>query len=314
MCHIWESPWQASDKTMKEIVGFFPYIEDMVWEGGEVLLMKGFDDIMKEACRHKHLKQTLFTNGLVLNENVIGKIINSRIDIVFSIDGVTKNTYEHIRKGGKFAQLLNNLTLIKKAKEISRGQIETYFNAIIMKSNYEEIEGFIDFAMEYNFNAITLTPIRGEFGDENIFEQNNAKALEFLRKVIPNATKKAKECGIILNNWLPGLQSDSGKAQECGRASAQEKSCGNPRLQEKGRMICHAPWQRLVVDSEGQVRPFVFCMDKWIGNTDKDSLEQIWNGQAIQEYRRRIINCDFKGLCQPECISGQVADKIRDIV
>lgn len=313
MCHIWESSWQASEKTMDEIVKLFPYVEDMVWEGGEVLLMRGFDDIMKEACYHKHLKQTLFTNGLVLNENVIEKIIHSRIDIVFSIDGVTKDTYEHIRRGGKLTQLLRNLTLIKNAKEVSRGKIETYFNSIVMKSNHREIEKFIDFAKEYNFNAITLTPLRGEFGDENIFEQNNTQALEFLRKVMPEVAKKAKAYGIILNNWLPNIQCNDSKAEECAGGSAQEKCRGNYCSQEKGRLICHAPWQRLVLDSEGQVRPFVFCMNKWVGNSDKNSLEEIWNGEAMQEYRRRIISYDYQGLCQPECISGQVADKIRDI-
>jgi len=173
-----------------------------------------------------------------------------------------------------------------------------------MKSNYREIEKFIDFAKEYNFDAITITPLRGEFGDENIFEQNNTEALEFLRKAMPKVTQKARGYGIILNNWLPGLQGDVCKIEECGGVPAQKK----------GKMICHAPWQRLVLDSEGQVRPFVFCMNKWIGNSDKNSLEEIWNSEAMQEYRKRIINCDYQGLCQPECISGQVADKIRDII
>jgi MoaA/NifB/PqqE/SkfB family radical SAM enzyme len=102
----------------------------------------------------------------------------------------------------------------------------------------------------------------------------------------------------------------------------QQKDCGcvdnqNTRKEfsarKNNKLICHAPWQRLVLDSEGQVRPFVFCMDKWIGNSDQSSLQDIWNGPLMQEYRRRIIDGDYKGLCQPECISGQVADKIRDI-
>jgi len=70
----------------------------------------------------------------------------------------------------------------------------------------------------------------------------------------------------------------------------------------------------LVLDSEGQVRPFVFCLDKWIGNVDEDSIDDIWNNESMQEHRRRILDRDYVNLCQPECISGQVADKIRDIV
>jgi len=70
----------------------------------------------------------------------------------------------------------------------------------------------------------------------------------------------------------------------------------------------------MVIDSEGQVRPFVFCLNKWIGNTGRSSLQDIWNGEAMQEYRKRLINHDYRDLCQPECISGQVAEKIRDVV
>jgi MoaA/NifB/PqqE/SkfB family radical SAM enzyme/Tfp pilus assembly protein PilF len=314
MCHIWESPWQASSKTMDEIVSLFPYIEDMVWEGGEVLLMKDFDDILKEASRHRHLKQVLFTNGLILNEKIIERVINGRIDLVFSIDGVTKDTYEHIRRGGKFEHLTRNLSLIRQAKQAAGGKIETYFNSIIMKSNCQEIEKFIDFAKEYNFNAITLTPIRGDYGEENIFDNNDKKALGYIKKAIPRVTKKAYEYGVILNNWLPGMQVSDNEFKGCSGEVVKEKICGNSTVCQKNKIICHAPWQRLVLDSEGQVRPFVFCMNKWIGNSDKSSLHDIWNGEAMQEYRKKIINCDYYGLCQPECISGQVADKIRDII
>jgi MoaA/NifB/PqqE/SkfB family radical SAM enzyme len=284
----------------------------MVWEGGEVLLMKGFDDILKEASGHKHLKQVLFTNGLILNEKIIERIINGRVDLVFSIDGVSKDTYEHIRRGGKFEHLVRNLSLIRQAKQASGGRIETYFNSIIMKSNYQEIEKFIDFAKEYNFNAITFTPIRGDYGEENIFDNNDKKSLECIKKAMPKVTQKAYEYRIILNNWLPGMQTDNPGTKGCVSAGT-EKACKGSAVAQNNKMICHAPWQRLVLDSEGQIRPFVFCMHKWIGNSDKSSLHEIWNGEAMQEYRRRIIDGDYQGLCQPECISGQVADKIRDI-
>lgn len=316
ICNIWKTPWQASEKTMDEIVKLFPYIEDMVWEGGEVLLMKGFEDILGEASKYNHLKQVIFTNGLIFTEKIIEKLLHSKVAIVFSIDGVTKGTYEYIRKGGKFDRLLKNLTMIKQAKEKSGGYIETYFNSIIMKSNYHELEKFIDFAKEFNFNAVTLTPIRGKFGEENIFENNDTIALEYIKKNIPKITQKAYEFGILLNNWLPRVEQKTCASESidktCGNLSVSSNSLPNNKI--NNRIICYAPWQRLVIDSEGQVRPFVFCLNKWIGNTDKNSLEEIWNGEAMQEYRRRILQHDCVSLCQPECISGQVADKIRDIV
>lgn len=314
ICNIWKTPWQASDRTMDEIVRLFPYIEDMVWEGGEVLLMKGFDQILEEAYKYVHLKQVIFTNGLVFNERIIDRLANGRVDIVFSIDGTTKQTYEHIRNGGRFEHLIRNLGLIKQAKTRAQGRLATYFNSIIMRSNYKELEKMIDFAKEYDFNAVTLTPIRGRFGEENIFEDNDPQAMEDIRRAIPAITKKAHDYGIMLNNWLPGMQTGSpaGCAAGPGDETLKAQEAAGPL--PKNKIICFAPWQRLVIDSEGQARPFVFCLNKWIGNTDRDSLEDIWNGQAMQEYRRRLLQGEYHGLCQPECISGQVADKIRDVV
>lgn len=316
MCNIWKTPWQASLKTMDEIVGLFPYIEDMVWEGGEVFLMKGFGDILDEAMRHKYLKQVIFTNGLYISEKLVEKLIRGKVDVVFSIEAATEETYEHIRRGGRFQRLLRNLSMVRLAKEKSGGAIETHFNSVIMKSNYREIEQLIDFAKEYNFNAITLTPIRGKFLDENIFEDNDTQALEYIRKITPRIAKKAYEYGIILNNWLPvtrdaGCVSEKEADNPCQGLNIEE---GQSLIKNDSRMICYAPWQRMVIDNEGQVRPFVFCLHKWVGNTNKDSLQEIWNSQAMQEYRKKIIDCDYLGLCQPECISGQVADKIRDVV
>ncbi len=315
ICNIWKSSWQASQKTMGELVRLFPYIEDMVWEGGEVLLMQGFEDILNEATRYPHLKQVIFTNGLLFTEKIIEKLFRGRVDIVFSIDGVTKETYEYIRRGGKFDRLIRNLSMIKEAKEKYGGIIETYLNPVIMKSNYSEIERFIDFAKEYNFNAITFTPIRGKFGDENIFESNDIEALGYIKKISPKIARKAYEYGIILNNWLPvpqeGICNSAEQNVACGNSNANEVSSGD---KTDRRIICYAPWQRLVIDSEGQVRPFVFCLNKWIGNTDQSSLEEIWNSEGMQEYRKKIINHDYMDICQPECISGQVADKIRDII
>lgn len=317
MCKIWKSSWQASAKTLKELVQLFPYIEDMVWEGGEVFLMKEFSQILEETGQYPHMKQVIFTNGLLLNEKIIEKLIHIRgnVDIVFSIDAVTKDTYEYIRQGGKFERLIKNLTLFNEIKKRQHCNINIYFNAVIMRSNYHQIERFIDFAKEYGFNAMTLTPIRGDYGAENIFENHDIEALEYIKKVMPRITSKAYEYGIRLHNWIPGTQGEGCHPQIQSEAYTNLSANTTTSLNnDYKKIICYAPWQRLVIDSEGQVRPFVFCLNKWIGNTGRSSLQDIWNCEAMQEYRKRLINHDYRDLCQPECISGQVAEKIRDVV
>ena len=78
---------------------------------------------------------------------------------------------------------------------------------------------------------------------------------------------------------------------------------------KNNRMICYAPWQRILLDNDGQVRPYAICT-KWVGSTSKYSLKELWNSSQMQLYRRKLASNDFMDLCQPECISGQIRNKL----
>ena len=94
------------------------------------------------------------------------------------------------------------------------------------------------------------------------------------------------------------------------KEQVQVSNNNNDKEKKKNnRMICYAPWQRLLLDNDGQVRPYAICT-KWIGHTKDYSLAQMWNNEAMQMYRRKIANNDFRDLCQPECISGQIRNKL----
>ncbi len=314
ICHIWEGSWQARDSIMKEITDLFPYMEEICWEGGEVFLMKGFDEILGEGAKHKNLKQIIFTNGLLLTENILAKLNQGNADIVFSIDAVHKDTYEYIRRGGKFEKLVKNLEMVREFRKKNGSNINIYLNPIIMKSNYQQMEDIVAFGKEYGFNAVTFTPLRGEFADENIFELKNETALQEIRQSLVRISDRSKEYGIRVNNWLPVEESPCGCDSPLPGVAAHDQDSKDMGMQKNARMICYSPWQRLTIDSGGPARPFAFCLNKFVGSTDLMSLAEIWNGAGMRYYRRKIATGDFADLCQPECISGQVRDKICRIV
>ena len=45
------------------------YLENITWKGGEVFLYKKFLNLLKIASDN-HVKQTIITNGLLLNEEI----------------------------------------------------------------------------------------------------------------------------------------------------------------------------------------------------------------------------------------------------
>ena len=328
ICGIWARPnWQEPDRILKEIVDLLPYMEDICWQGGEVFYMKEFSSMLAEGVKCKNLNQVIFTNGLLLDEKNLDIIAKGRVELVLSIDGAKKETYEYIRRGANFETLCKKLELIKEVRKSTGAKINTYYNPVICKTNYKEIVDMVEFAHKYDFTAITLNLIRG-VPEENIFEPINEEAFEYMRKIIPVAEAKAKEYGIRFNNWMPidcGCKEisfkhsslvdniENNKKEESLKVENNVKESihvsNNKENKKNNRMICYAPWQRLLLDNDGQVRPYAICT-KWIGHTKDYSLAQMWNNEAMQMYRRKIANNNFMDLCQPECISGQIRNKL----
>lgn len=337
ICDIWSRPqWQEPDRILKEIVDLLPYMEDICWQGGEVFYMKEFNSMLAEGVKCKNLNQVIFTNGLLLDETNLGIIAKGNVELVLSIDGASKETYEYIRRGANFETLCKKLELIKEVRKSTGAKINTYYNPVICRTNYKEILDMVEFAHKYEFTAITLNPIRG-IAEENIFEPIDEKAFEFMRKIVPIAEARSKEYGIRFNNWMPidcgcneikfeqgsfdlereedlvdvGEDKNNIEFDNKHSDTVKENIENNKKQNNKknNRMICYAPWQRLLLDNDGQVRPYAICT-KWIGHTKDYSLAQMWNNEAMQMYRRKIANNNFMDLCQPECISGQIRNKL----
>ena len=322
ICGIWARPnWQEPDRILKEIVELLPYMEDICWQGGEVFYMKEFNSMLAEGVKCKNLNQVIFTNGLLLDEKNLDIIAKGKVELVLSIDGAKKETYEYIRRGANFETLCKKLELIKEVRKSTGAKINTYYNPVICRTNYKEIIDMVEFAHKYDFTAITLNPVRG-VPEENIFEPIDEQAFEYMRKIIPIAEAKSKEYGIRFNNWMPidcGCREISFKHSSLDVTEQNKENNNKEEMTEKqelrenkrvnNRMICYAPWQRLLLDNDGQVRPYAICT-KWVAHTKDYSLAQMWNTEAMQMYRRKIANNDFRDLCQPECISGQIRNKL----
>ena len=85
---------------------------------------------------------SLYTNGILLNEkmwNKINKIHKYIKTIQISIDAATKDTYEKIRRGGKWEVLMKNINFLLTIPTIEK--MEYVF--IVQDTNYKEMEQFL---------------------------------------------------------------------------------------------------------------------------------------------------------------------------
>jgi radical SAM protein with 4Fe4S-binding SPASM domain len=109
---------------------------------GEPLLNSHVSDMVKYAAQ-KNIACGISTNATFLNEKLAKRICLSGLDtIVISIDATTDKTYNKIRPGGNFSQVVKNterFLYLPERKNIKH----TIIQMIKMKQNQHEIDDFI---------------------------------------------------------------------------------------------------------------------------------------------------------------------------
>lgn len=122
---------------------------------GESLLHKRFSDMVGLAKQYGMLTQ-VFTNGLLLTEEYMDRIIQSGLDNMrFSVDGASKETYEQNRVGGNFDQVLQNMKLMVEHARGTGTRVEWQF--IVMHNNEHELHKAQQMAKEIGIPFIAKT-------------------------------------------------------------------------------------------------------------------------------------------------------------
>jgi len=84
----------------------------------------------------------LISNGSILNKKIAEKILNSELDeIVFSIDGATKETFEKIRVGLDFEQVISNITnLLELRKQLNKTKPKIVIDMVVTPNGENEVK------------------------------------------------------------------------------------------------------------------------------------------------------------------------------
>lgn len=208
MCDIEKHKWELPERAIEEIIELMPYLENVMWQGGEVFFYKHFEKLMDSANLNK-VNQEIVTNGLLLNEKNIHKLVEYNVDLGISIDGLTKDVYEYIRVGANFDKLIDNIKLLKKIKLNNRlRKSHLRLNVLVMKSNIEQIEFFPEFAAEYGFTRLCVNPFGPDFvSQENIFHYNKSDKFKYkIMNIKEKLFEKCKYMNIELVDSLPSYR------------------------------------------------------------------------------------------------------------
>ncbi|MBF0195213.1 MAG: radical SAM protein [Magnetococcales bacterium] len=113
----------------------------------EPLMRNDITKFIKYARKAGILDLYFSTNGSLLTKKIAKKLVKSGLlRLQISLDANTKSTYESIRKGGNFEQVISNIENFLKIREELGSKTPTLrVNFVKTKQNIDELDGFIKF-------------------------------------------------------------------------------------------------------------------------------------------------------------------------
>ena len=283
----------------RELIPFIKYTKLIYLQGwGEPLLNQDLFEMVR-LCKENKKHVGFTTNGMLLKEKTIRRIINSGVDILgVSLAGVTATSHNKFRQGNDFDEVISNLQLLFRIKREKNSQVPALHLAFLMlRSNFHELEAIVPLAKSLGVKQVVASNLslilRPELFSEAIF--NNTDLTDSYRGTLEKIKSSAANEGIHFAYSQPALDETSLRCNE---------------------NVCFS----CIVNVDGEVAPCVFTnpllssgrnlagnrtadylfKDRWLplegtsfGNIRHENLSRIWHKKEYAGFRA-LFNPDNK--------------------
>jgi MoaA/NifB/PqqE/SkfB family radical SAM enzyme len=280
-----------SFELFKHILPFIRYTDLVYLQGwGEPLLNPDLFSML-QACKEKNKKVGFTTNGMLLSEENIIRLVDLETDIIsVSLAGTTSATHNRIRKGTDFDKIIENLARLQQIRA-AKGSLRPVLHLayIMLASNFDELRNVVELAKRLEVEQIVCSNL------SLIVEEALLKEAVFI-----SAEKRDD-----LNSALFAVSDEAGLKNilfACNQTASQEKP---DYCSENISSSC-------VVSVTGEVTPCVFssptlfqrntrngfkpllhiyknslvpCYPLSFGNIGEESLTRIWNKKEYEQFR-----------------------------
>lgn len=253
----------------KKIIDSLPLLRKISLVGaGEPLLNPELFNMISYA-KSKDILIGFATNGMLLNDEVCEKIIDTRLDWVnISIDSTDQKQYEETRKGASFVLLSENIKRLVRSKgNNSLPEISLWF--VVMKDNWKELPALISLAKDLGIKHVSAQ-LQHDWGNKDLKEAISSYLspgfYADLRRILQEAQVVAKQKGIDFHYVnIPDISR---------------------------RRSCKWPWKSCYITVEGFLTP---CCIRGsnpnivnFGNIFERPFCEIWNNSGYQIFREKL--------------------------
>ena len=106
---------------------------------GEPFLMPGLTEVLVDGCGDKGVRAAVITNGVLVTPERSARLIDAGIEAIeCSVDASDQRSYEKIRKGLKFAELIRNIDFMLEYRAKKNSPVRILVSVV---DNEKEIDG-----------------------------------------------------------------------------------------------------------------------------------------------------------------------------
>ncbi len=170
---------------------------------GEPLMYPHIRFVLKQIKKVNPPRSKIFTNGKALEKHIIRRIIRSGLsELAVSIDGATPETYESIRRGANFDQLMENLGCLATMKTKARSVTPMLTIATVaLRDNVDQIGELV--AIAHRFGATTLAISNLYSISQETASQSIDLKSDEVRRTLSDAVALAGRLGIDVRKNIP---------------------------------------------------------------------------------------------------------------
>lgn len=253
---------------------------------GEPMLVKHLPQ-MVDYLRRRGIYVLFNTNGTLLNERNGRALIDAGLnELRVSLDAADASVFQQVRGKDMFDRIVTNVRRFREM-QISEGHVLPVVSLWLtgLRETLHQLEDFVRIADSLHVHEVYLQRLvffsEGAHGlarpESALFEKTTIDE----EAVIARATALADSLGISFN---------ASGATEPG-TSIKKRREDNPWS------LCRRPWSLMYFTATGRAIPCCiapFSMHGYgsftLGDATQQTLREIWNGPAYQEFRRQLMS------------------------
>lgn len=282
-----------------------------VW-GGEPLLYSKFEEFCK-LLKDDPRWVTMCTNGLMIQNKLDSLIdISENLVLLVSLDGF-KEYHEVIRGKGTFDRTIENIKRIIVLSKEGKYKGEVSVNCVISNGMIGHLYEFCEFMEELGINSLYICfpwyiaeetalemdkEFERRFGDiVDIADYSKTSWHDFKYHLDESKLPELKK---DLQRIIDRVWNIRVRLQPALELDEIEDFVKGGMTCAQGRTKCLANHNRLDILHHGEVSACKLFKELTVGSLRDSSIEDIWEGAKMQEYRKRL-GCGLMPVCS-KCI------------